>query len=213
MTPPSYAKYLSLRSLHVLRQAKRLADASDQLFVSVASSVTRLGWWQPGESLHARPKLERRALLPLSGTAHRPRGASGQHSRSAGGECQDPARGCSQGDVCSRRAESPPPSSDLDLLVASSAVAPCASPAAPCSEAGQELQETTLEGERGQSPAGLTPLLQALGRIMSEHRTDRYAALAEDSRFWTLVHLLEKLGGPGSTLLTLPRGNPDRTKG
>jgi hypothetical protein len=46
------------------------------------------------------------------------------------------------------------------------------------------------------SPAGVVPLLQALGRTVATHAQHGYASLQEDPRFWTLVSLVQTLGHP-----------------
>jgi hypothetical protein len=48
----------------------------------------------------------------------------------------------------------------------------------------------------GASPAGIVPLLQALGRTVSRHTQAGYASLQEDPRFWTLIQLVQTLGRP-----------------
>jgi hypothetical protein len=46
------------------------------------------------------------------------------------------------------------------------------------------------------NPPGVLPLLQALGRTVAKHAHAGYASLQEDPRFWTLIHLLQRLGRP-----------------
>lgn len=47
----------------------------------------------------------------------------------------------------------------------------------------------------GMHRAGVLPLLQALARVVAEHVEDD-AGLADDERLWTLIQLLQALGGP-----------------
>jgi hypothetical protein len=52
----------------------------------------------------------------------------------------------------------------------------------------------------GLSSAGVIPLLQALERTVAKHTHAGAGSLQEDPRFWTLIHLIERLGRPASTL-------------
>ena len=54
----------------------------------------------------------------------------------------------------------------------------------------------TTAADPTRSPAGVVPLLQALGRTMADHTRAGYATLQKDDRFWTLIRLLQVLGGP-----------------
>jgi hypothetical protein len=79
------------------------------------------------------------------------------------------------------------PETSLDLLPA---VRPADGP-------DRALERLCLEGEYASAgPAGVVPLLQALGRTVATHTQAGYASLQEDPRFWTLVHLVQTLGRP-----------------
>ena len=58
------------------------------------------------------------------------------------------------------------------------------------------LHAQAPDGRRGASPAGIVPLLQALGRTVARHTEAGYASLQEDPRFWTLIDLVQRLGRP-----------------
>lgn len=81
---------------------------------------------------------------------------------------------------------------------------------------------STIEiGEMGAPPdapalrnsAGVVPLLQALGRTVASYTNQGYASLQQDDRFWTLIHLLQRLGRPSIACAPNeadPPGHPDR---
>ena len=52
------------------------------------------------------------------------------------------------------------------------------------------------------NPAGVVPLVQAMGYIVAAHADAAYTTLAEDERLWTLIDLLQPLSRPAHAAST-----------
>jgi hypothetical protein len=85
----------------------------------------------------------------------------------------------------------PQPEAGLDLVPAIRTVDACGADASASERLG--IKQDSLAFPR---PAGVVPLLQALGRTVATHAQAGYESLQEDPRFWTLLHLLQRLGRP-----------------
>jgi hypothetical protein len=165
--------------------AREIAETGDQWFLSLAAGLGRAGGWARKEAdiaadsavaAFATTMLVAKKLIALSVVGLEPRTPLSHNDG-------EPVRHKGSGSVR--------PEVTLDLV---SAIRP---------DDGDYLDARVAErlGVKQDDPpvprpAGVVPLLQALGRTVATHAQAGYASLQEDPRFWTLVHLVQALGSP-----------------
>jgi hypothetical protein len=178
-------EWMAKRS-RALEHAREIADVSDRWFLSVTGGVAGVGGWARREAW----------IVADSAVAAFATTVNVAKKLAAAEPPRPPARQALPAEPLS---PSPSPSlapragETLDLL---------------CAVYGEREEAEERNGDEAlppegvrctephaRNPAGVVPLLQALGRTVAKH-TPRYASLQEDPRFWTLIHLLQGLGEP-----------------
>jgi hypothetical protein len=155
------------------QHAREIADVSDRWFLSVTGGVVGIGGWARREAWIVADSAVA-AFATTVNVAKKLAAVEGSRplvKRPAALDVDEP---------------SPPPPRPGDTLDLLCAIRESEGPPEP----GLRCAETNAP-----NPAGVVPLLQALGRTVARH-TPRYASLQEDPRFWTLIHLLQRLGEP-----------------
>jgi hypothetical protein len=147
-----------------LEQARQIADFGDRWLVSLGRGVSRLGRWAEAEA--AAP------TRPDPPSAPKPRRRTSPSSSQ-------------------RERRKPKPESSHTRSERSSLGLLSATPAQPAAPAAPEPFAACAEG--AEHAPGVLPLVQALGRVVADHRDASYTSLAADERLWTLVELLQVL--------------------
>jgi hypothetical protein len=170
-------------SWDLVRRVCRLAAASDRWFVGLGGSLGRLGGWAYREVDAAATD----AMVLLRGSKRR---LDGPHS--GGGVPPCASLDGRPGESVDPRARSFVPRTEL--LSATVACTPCDSaPRAPIDG------ESDVVDTSSPSPAGVAPVLEVLGRVVSDHHESGYGSLDRDERFWALIRLLHTIGGTRSS--------------
>lgn len=174
----------------VTRRARELADTGDRWFLSLAGGLVRVGGWARREADIAAES----AVAAFSTTVKvakkltRAR-AEGPVRERAGVSTSVESRASA---VRPGAPRGPVPLRDIDLMAAM--------PASAWEVATRERWATGRDDatpiDDAPSPAGVTPLLQALGRTVADHTRAGYSTLHGDERFWTLIRLLHQLASP-----------------
>lgn len=188
---------LSIVNSDVARRARELADTGDRWFLSFADGLVRVGGWARREAdiaadsavsafsttVRVAKKLSRTAAEPAKRKKPKRRPKSATRGR---GDSSEPPRW--QG---------------IDLMAAM--------PASAWESATRERWSTERAeapfADATPSPAGVVPVLVALGRTVADHGRAGYATLQKDERFWTLIRLLHQLGTPNPEPVRSP--DPD----
>jgi hypothetical protein len=173
------------KTRRVVDHAREIADIGDHWFLSMAAGLGRAGIWARKEAdiaadsavaAFATTMMVAKKLMALSVVGLE----SGAPRRRDRGEPRP-----SEGTGSFR------PEVTLDLVPANRADDGRRVGASASERLGVKQDSLAVPG-----PAGVVPLLQALGRTVATHAQAGYASLQEDPRFWTLVHLVQTLGRP-----------------
>jgi hypothetical protein len=172
MSPSSVrnpVKWIAEKS-RVVDHARHVADVSDRWFLAVTGGIVSVGSWAQKEAWIVADS----AVAAFATTVDVAKKMSS-------------AEGAAPSRVREREEHRP---TSLDLVAAVRAL--------DASEAdlGARWTDGLVRDPARANPAGVVPLLQALGRTVSKHTHAGYASLGEDPRFWTLIHLLQNLGQP-----------------
>jgi hypothetical protein len=173
------------KTRRVADHAREIADIGDHWFLSVASGLGRAGLW-------ARKEADIAADSAVAAFATTMMVAKKLMAFSVVGLESAPPRASVRGERS--RHEGSAASSQhaaLDLVPAIRAHDGERVESRPAERWGVKQNSLAVPG-----PAGVVPLLQALGRTVANHAQAGYASLQEDPRFWTLVHLVQTLGRP-----------------
>ena len=173
------------KTRRVVDHAREIAEIGDQWFLSLAVGLGRAGGWARKEADIAADSAVAafattmglaKKLMALSTVGFEPKTS---RSRKDGNASRHKGSGSVRPEVT------------LDLV---SAILPGDGDADEVGIADTlGIKQDTLAVPR---PAGIVPLLQALGRTVATHAQAGYSSLQEDPRFWTLVHLVQALGRP-----------------
>jgi hypothetical protein len=192
-------KWIAEKS-RIVDHARQVADVSDRWFLAVTGGIVNAGDWARREAWIVADSAvaafattvdvaKKLSSVERESMAKTPRVA-------APGEDED----ASAKYACSGH--------DLDLVAAVRAEGATSS----IGDAPRWHSGLTREDPSRGNQAGVVPLLQALGRTVSKHTHAGYASLAEDPRFWTLIHLLQNLGQPSITT-DLDAPTPEASEG
>jgi hypothetical protein len=172
-------------SRRAVDHAREIADVGDRWFLSVTGGVVGIGGWARREAWIVADS----AVAAFATTVN-----VAKKLAAAEGTGPSPRRPAAP-DVDESAPPPPRPGDTLDLLCAIRETEGPPEPGLRCAE------------PNAPNPAGVVPLLQALGRTVARH-TPRYASLQEDPRFWTLIHLLQRLGEPAIVPTREAAGDP-----
>jgi hypothetical protein len=196
----------------VVDHAREIADLGDRWFLSVTGGIAYVGGWARREaeivaesavaafatSVTVAKRLSFVGPPPRARLRSQPAPRLDDVSRLEGEEGSEPS--WSRGFAV-----------DVDLI---SAVRAADAPSSVSKEGGEECRLGVSRDPLARSaPPGVVPLLQALGRTVARHTHAGYASLQEDPRFWTLVHLLQRLGRPTITSEMDETGRASRVPG
>jgi hypothetical protein len=163
-------------STSVVRRAREIADTGDRLFLSVAGGLGRIGGWARREADIAADS----AAAAFTTTVHVARKLTGL-------EAPRPRP---------RAARKPSPAKRASARRRDGTLDPSAVPTLAWSMPDDPAKLRNEQSGAAIHPAGVVPLLQALGRTVADHTQRGYATLEQDERFWTLIHLLQLLSRP-----------------
>lgn len=198
--PPNKSSKPFVDTKRVTRHVREIADAGDRWFLSVAGGLGRLGGWARREADIAADS----AVAAFATTVSVAKKLAGSDANPAAERASSSARAAPRRASKSRRGPASEgddsegssqrsPERGIDLLPAVRA----GDPSAKAGPRSPELEGVPAPHDPSKrSPAGVVPLLQALGRTVADHTHENYASLQQDERFWTLIHLLQMLRRP-----------------
>jgi len=174
---------------NVAQRARELADTGDRWFLSVADGLLRVGGWARKEADIAADSAVS-AFATTADVAKKLTGVAPKRPRSGSSKRKSAPKKVTA-DEQPKEASDPVDASDdprtrIGLMAAL--------PIDAWHDGHVEIE--SMLASLGRNPAGVVPLLQALGRTVADHTRAGYATLQRDERFWTLIHLLQVLGRP-----------------
>jgi hypothetical protein len=166
----------------LLRHAQSVADTGDRWFVSLAQGLGQIGAWARrekdvvAESAVAAAATTAEVIGPLAGRL-RP--------------------GTRGGPVADEQPAVPVDPTMWEVPVVS------VKPSAPAEAAMSEEPETPEGPVLQNNPPGVLPVLEVLGRVVTDHSETQYSSLQSDNRFWALVRLLQSLTPDGAAAFVM----------
>ena len=171
----------------ILGEARRVADTGDRWFVRFGGSFGRMGRWFRREATVVSDS----ASAAFATTMEVGRKLTGQPKREVAPARLPQERWPNSPVFSGSAAEAQ--GTHVDLLAATPLSQGLPAPA--CEEPSDAETAEPSSAATGGRPAGVVPLLRALGRVVHEHAPRGYESLARDERFWALSRLLNVLAG------------------
>lgn len=172
------------RGRRLLRHAQQVADTGDRWFVSLAQGLGQIGTW-------ARREKDVVAESAVAAAATTARVVKPLAWRLRPGTRPAPAAD-----------EEPAMQADPETWSAPAVSGDLAASEGPATEECAPAQS---------NPPGVLPVLEVLGKVVTDHESTQYSSLQSDNRFWALVRLLQSITPDGAA--TVVMANDQRPPG